>query len=46
VRVEEKVRAGIRKWLDETDKDETDWETIGKIVEEKIKRELRNWTEK
>jgi len=46
VKVEEKVRTGIQKWLDESDKKEKDWEEIGKRVEEKIKRELRNWADK
>ncbi len=45
-RVEEKVRIGIRKWLDESEKKDEEWEEIGKKVEEKIKRELRNWAEK
>jgi hypothetical protein len=45
-KIEEKVRTGIRKWLDERDKSEEDWEEIGKKVEEKIKRELRNWAER
>jgi len=44
-KVEEKVRAGIKKWLDESDKKETDWGEIARKVEEKIKRELRNWAE-
>jgi hypothetical protein len=46
VRVEEKVRTGIRKWLDEAEEKDPEWEEIGKKVEEKIKRELRNWAEK
>lgn len=46
VKVEEKVRTGIRKWLDEAEKKDEDWEEIAKKVEEKIKRELRNWAEK
>lgn len=46
VKVEEKVRTGIKKWLDETDNKDQDWEEIGKKVEEKIKRELKNWAEK
>ena len=46
MKVEEKVRTGIQKWLDETDKKDQDWEEIGKKIEEKIKRELRNWAEK
>ncbi len=49
VKVEDKVRTGIQKWLDEKDDKEAkdqEWEEIGKKVEEKIKRELRNWAEK
>ena len=45
-RVEEKVRKGIREWLDESGKKDDEWEEIGRKVEEKIKRELRNWAEK
>ncbi|MFH1689644.1 MAG: hypothetical protein ABIE42_05335 [Candidatus Eisenbacteria bacterium] len=44
-RVEEKVRTGIRKWLEESDSAEDDWEEIGRKVEEKIKRELREWAD-
>lgn len=46
VKVEEKVRIGIKNWLDETDDKDQDWEEIAKKVEEKIKRELKNWAEK
>jgi hypothetical protein len=46
VKVESKVRKGIRSWLDEEDKKDEDWEEIGKKVEEKIKRELRKWADK
>lgn len=42
-RVEEKVRKGIKSWLDESG--EKEWEEIGKKIEEKIKRELRDWAE-
>jgi hypothetical protein len=44
-RVEEKVKTGIRKWLDESDRTGDDWEDIGRKVEEKIKRELRDWVD-
>ena len=44
-RVEEKVRKGIRKWLDESERGDEEWEEIGRKVEEKIKRELRKWSE-
>jgi len=46
VKVEEKIRKGIKSWLDEPKEKENDWEEIGKKIEEKIKRELRNWAEK
>ena len=45
-KVEEKIRKGIKNWLDESDDKNKDWEEIGKKIEEKIKRELRNWAEK
>ena len=45
-KVEEKVRKGIKNWIDESEEKDKDWEEIGKKVEEKIKRELRNWVEK
>ncbi|MFC1583981.1 hypothetical protein ACFL5V_00380 [Fibrobacterota bacterium] len=52
-KVEEKVRRGIQKWVEEPDKEKMDgnvekkdWKAIGKKVEEKIKRELKNWAEK
>ncbi len=46
--VEEKVRRGIKAWLDETDKKEKEkeWEEIAKKVEEKIKKALKEWAEK
>jgi hypothetical protein len=42
-RVEEKVRSGIRKWVDEAEEKDKEWEEIGRKIEEKIKRELRDW---
>ncbi len=45
-KVEEKVRRGIKNWVDEPEKKEDDWEEIGKKIEEKIKRELSKWAEK
>ena len=45
-KVEEKVRTGIQKWLDESENKDEEWEEIGRKVEEKIKRELKNWAEK
>lgn len=44
-KVEEKVRKGIRKWLDEPERGEGDWEEIGRKVEERIKRELKEWAD-
>jgi len=44
-RVEEKVRRGIKSWLDESGEREKEWEEIGKKIEEKIKSELHNWAE-
>lgn len=46
VKVEEKVRTGIKNWVDEPEKKDEDWEEIGKKIEEKIKRELKKWAEK
>ncbi|MBL7077617.1 MAG: hypothetical protein ISS31_09100 [Kiritimatiellae bacterium] len=45
VKVEEKVRKGIRKWLEESEQGEGNWEEIGRKVEEKIKRELKDWAD-
>ena len=35
----------IEKWLEESNEIEGDWETIGRKVEEKIKRELNKWAD-
>lgn len=45
-KVEEKIRKGIRKWVDEAEEKDKEWEEIGRKIEEKIKRELKNWAEK
>ncbi len=45
-KVEDKVRTGIKSWLDESEHKDKDWEEIGQKVEDKIKRELRKWSEK
>jgi hypothetical protein len=45
-KVEEKVRKGIKNWVDESEEEGKEWEEIGKKIEEKIKRELRKWAEK
>ena len=46
-RIEERVRKGIKSWLDETDKDKKDkeWEEIAIRIEEKIKEALKEWAE-
>ncbi len=46
VKVEEKVRTGIKSWLDESEHKDKDWEEIGEKIEKKIKRELKKWAEK
>ena len=46
LKVEEKVKKGIKSWIDESEKKDMDWKEIGENIEEKIKRELRNWAEK
>ncbi len=53
-KVEEKVRKGIKDWVEEPEEEgveeseekKKEWEEIGRKVEEKIKRELRKWAEK
>ncbi len=53
-KVEEKVRKGIKDWVDEPEVEgveesedkKKEWEEIGRKVEMKIKRELRKWAEK
>jgi hypothetical protein len=46
-RIEERVRKGIKSWLDETDKEKKDkeWEEIAMKIEEKIKEALKEWAE-
>ena len=46
-RIEERVRKGIKSWLDEADKDKKDkeWEEIAIRIEEKIKEALKEWAE-
>ncbi|MFC1483715.1 hypothetical protein ACFL6Q_01540 [Candidatus Neomarinimicrobiota bacterium] len=46
VKVEEKVKRGIRSWAEEEEGDTGDWDEIGRKIEEKIKRELSNWADK
>jgi len=45
-KVEEKVRKGIKNWVEESEGKDKEWEEIGRKIEEKIKRELRKWAEK
>lgn len=47
-KIGEKVRSGIRDWLDETKKEdrEKEWEEIGKRIEEKIRKVLKEWSDK
>jgi len=45
IRVEDKVRRGIKRWLDESEKSDPEWEKIGRKIEEEIKRELRKWAD-
>ncbi len=47
--VEERVRAGLKDWLDEEKKKEAkekEWDEIATKIEEKIKKSLKNWAEK
>jgi hypothetical protein len=44
-KVEAKVKAGIRAWLDESGKTDDEWAEIARKVEEKIKRELKDWAD-
>jgi hypothetical protein len=45
--IEEKVRKGIRTWLDESKESEEkrEWEEISKRIEEHIKKALKEWFE-
>ncbi|MEO0076648.1 MAG: hypothetical protein ABIK19_03150 [candidate division WOR-3 bacterium] len=47
-KIEEKIREGIKSWLDESENEakKKEWEEIGKKIEEKIKRKLKEWAEK
>ena len=45
-KIEEKVRTGIKKWLDEADQKEAkekEWEEIANRIEQKIKDALKDW---
>lgn len=47
-KIEEKIREGIKSWLDESENEakKKEWEEIGRKIEEKIKRKLKEWAEK
>ena len=47
-KVEEKVREGVKAWLDETAQAEKkkEWEEIASRIEEKIKKALKEWADK
>jgi hypothetical protein len=47
-KIEEKVRAGMKEWVDEPKKTdrEKEWEEIAKKIEEKIKKALKEWADK
>ncbi|MBN2620571.1 hypothetical protein JXB22_05705 [candidate division WOR-3 bacterium] len=45
-KIEERVRKGIRSWVDEADRKEAkkkEWEEIATRIEEKIKEALKDW---
>ncbi len=44
-RIEAKIKAGIRSWLDEEDRDDDEWGDIARKIEDKVKRDLRDWAE-
>jgi hypothetical protein len=44
--IEERIRKGIKAWLDEADRKETrdkEWEEIATRIEQKIKDALKDW---
>jgi len=43
--IEERVHKEVEAWLDETEK-EKEWQEIAKKIEEKIKKNLKEWAEK
>jgi len=47
-RIEEKVRVGIKDWLDESKEDAKakEWEEIANKIEEKIRKVLKEWVDK
>lgn len=44
--LEERIRTGIKRWLEESGQEDKEWQELGEKIEEKIKRELRRWAEK
>ena len=46
VKVEEKVRRGLKQWLAESEKSDPKWEETARKIEEKIKRELKEWADR
>ncbi len=48
VKIEEKVREGLKSWLNEAKKKERDeeWDEIANKIEAKIKNSLKNWADK
>jgi hypothetical protein len=47
-KIEEKVRAGVKSWMEEhrEKEKEKEWDEIADKIEEKIKRILKEWAEK
>lgn len=46
-KVEEKVRKGLKAWLEETEKEEKEreWKKIAERIEEKIRKALKEWVQ-
>jgi hypothetical protein len=47
-RIEQKVKSGIKSWIEETDREEKEkeWEELAQKIEEKVKRLLKEWVDK
>lgn len=44
--IEEKIRTGLKEWLDEAEEEKKrEWEEIGRKVEEKVRKILKEWVE-
>lgn len=39
-------KRGLQRWLDEKEQADPEWEETARRIEEKIKRELREWADK